>query len=202
MHVSTLMGSTIRAVPLQAMLKRTCSSATANHNRFAFSFTSWFKSEALGMADYEMLSRASAFAVTAKAHPSRRLHFFTTLHVPAPFLFPRWYPASQYPWLQGVRPDDVRSTLELRDVCQTRIARARCAATRSAHCACGAALARTLLCACVCRQTLPPCCIALTSASGCTAWTTGACQRATTGTGPDCCLRPRAQRYCIVPCGG
>jgi len=87
------------------------------------------------MTQYDILSRASAFAIDITSiakeanvtRPSEKqfpetdeeiistvgFHpIVTSLHVVRPFLFPRYYPEE---WLQFVRPENIRVTLEFRD---------------------------------------------------------------------------------------
>lgn len=84
--------------------------------RVALSFTSWFRVPEQGMKRFEILSRASAFAVTSKRAPTNAVHIVAALHVPCPFLFRNYYPLSDYPWLSAVEDKHVRSRVEFRKV--------------------------------------------------------------------------------------
>ena len=88
-----------------------------------------------GMTHYDVLSRASALSLdlqsiarkaNASLQPEEQLPdddvrlmslvgyhpIVTSLHVVRPFLFPKYYPEE---WLQFIRPENIRVTLEFRD---------------------------------------------------------------------------------------
>jgi hypothetical protein len=82
--------------------------------RRALSLTSWFfHPDVVGMSDYEVLSRASAFAVPARAR-SAGPHFVLSQHVTHPFNYARYYPEERYPFVHALAEDNVRCTLEAR----------------------------------------------------------------------------------------
>jgi hypothetical protein len=83
--------------------------------RRALSLTSWFyHPDVAGMTDYEVLSRASAFAVTSSSRAQPRLHIVASQHVTHPFRYGRYYPAERYPFVHALSEDHVRCTLESR----------------------------------------------------------------------------------------
>lgn len=78
------------------------------------SITSWFFHPELNMAEEEVLSRSSCFAVTSQG--GMRLHFVASKHVTHPFLFPHLYPSPEFDWLRHLTDEHVRATLEIRKV--------------------------------------------------------------------------------------
>jgi hypothetical protein len=73
------------------------------------SLTAYFKSAALGVHSYEVLSRASAFLTTHAGS----LHVVSSAHVTHPFAFPHYYPDKDF--LSALGPDDLRYSVEVRD---------------------------------------------------------------------------------------
>jgi hypothetical protein len=80
------------------------------------SLTSRFYHPAVAMAGWDVLSRASAFAVAARSPDAPvRHHLVVSAHVVRPFLFPAYYPADRYPFLEVLGDDDIRCAVEVRD---------------------------------------------------------------------------------------
>jgi hypothetical protein len=73
------------------------------------SLTAWFKSAALGVHAYEVLSRASAFLAVR----SGELYLVSSAHVTHPFAYPHFFPEKD--WLSALNADDLRYSLEVRD---------------------------------------------------------------------------------------
>lgn len=90
--------------------------AMAQSSRLSLAFTSWFRVPEQGMTRFELLSRASAFAVTAQRAPATAVHIVAAMHVPCPYLFPNYYPPTEYPWLAAVKDTHVESRVEFRKV--------------------------------------------------------------------------------------
>lgn len=68
------------------------------------------------MKDFEILSRASAFAVRRlDGEEDLPWHIISSQHVTHPFRYPQYYPPEQYPWLEHITPEHTRITLELRE---------------------------------------------------------------------------------------
>jgi hypothetical protein len=79
-------------------LKRTCG------------VTAWFKISEQGMTRHEVLSQASAAAVSNKS--GSELWLFTSSHVVQPWRWRNYYPQE---WIDFVRPEHCKYTLEIRD---------------------------------------------------------------------------------------
>jgi hypothetical protein len=81
------------------------------------SITSWFYHPDLGMKDFEVLSRASAFAIQrSDGRSDASPHIITSQHVTHPFRFPHYYPQDTHEWLAHLTPEHIKCTLELREV--------------------------------------------------------------------------------------
>jgi hypothetical protein len=81
--------------------------------KVAVSISTWFRVPEEGMADFEILCRASAFLVRSKnpQYPAK-FHLLTASHVVAPWRFPKYYPDE---WLRYVNQNHTQYTLEIRD---------------------------------------------------------------------------------------
>ena len=77
------------------------------------SISTWFRVPEEGMADFEILCRASAFLVRSKnpQYPAK-FHLLTASHIVAPWRFPKYYPDE---WLRYVNQNHTQYTLEIRD---------------------------------------------------------------------------------------
>lgn len=81
--------------------------------RLSVSISTWFRIPEQGMADHEILCRASAFFIRSKdsKYPSK-LHLLTASHVVAPWRFPKYYKDE---WLSHVNQNHTKYSLEIRD---------------------------------------------------------------------------------------
>jgi hypothetical protein len=81
--------------------------------KVAVSISTWFRVPEEGMADFEILCRASAFLVRSNnpQYPAK-FHLLTASHVVAPWRFPKYYPDE---WLRYVNQNHTQYTLEIRD---------------------------------------------------------------------------------------
>lgn len=80
--------------------------------RHALALTTWFCSPDLGMTDYEVLIRSSAFVVKSSLPDGPGYHVVTSSHNLAPWRFPRYYPE---PFLEYVNEGHIHYTLEVRN---------------------------------------------------------------------------------------
>lgn len=96
---------------------RRCSSSdrkflTGLEKRHALALTTWFCSPELGMKDYEVLIRSSAFIVKSTLSHGPGYHVVTSSHNLAPWRFPKYYPE---PFLEYVNEEHIHYTLEVRN---------------------------------------------------------------------------------------
>jgi hypothetical protein len=80
--------------------------------RKALALTTWFCSPDLGMKEYEVLIRSSAFIVKSKLSEGPGYHVVTSSHNLAPWRFPKYYPE---PFLEYVNESHIHYTLEVRN---------------------------------------------------------------------------------------
>lgn len=102
---------------LQRRLFSTGSSINNNmleglQKRNALALTTWFCSPDLGMKDYEVLIRSSAFVVKSNLSEGPGYHIVTSSHNLAPWRFPKYY---SDPFLEYVNEGHIHYTLEVRN---------------------------------------------------------------------------------------
>lgn len=98
---------------------RGVSSSTNNSNfllnmekKQSLALTTWFCSPDLGMTDFEVLIRSSAFLVKSKVAKGPGYHILTSSHNLAPWRFRNYYPE---PFLEYVNEGHIHYTVELRN---------------------------------------------------------------------------------------
>mmetsp|Transcript_24772 Transcript_24772/g.41903 ORF Transcript_24772/g.41903 Transcript_24772/m.41903 type:complete len:331 (-) Transcript_24772:234-1226(-) len=85
---------------------------TGLEKRNVLALTTWFCSPDLGMQDYEVLIRSSAFIVKSNLSHGPGYHVVTSSHNLAPWRFPKYYPE---PFLEYVNEGHIHYTLEVRN---------------------------------------------------------------------------------------
>lgn len=88
-------------------------SSKRTFKKISVSISTWFRIPEQGMADHEILCRASAFFIRSKhtKYPYK-LHLLTASHVVAPWRFPKYYKDE---WLSLVNQNHTNYSLEIRD---------------------------------------------------------------------------------------